>query len=309
MEGHLRSLIQSGPAPNSPPEEPAARENLEKTLASPNYVLAEDDLDYLARPEQRGVRLQLELNKTESAMHEAGIRSTIVVFGGARIVERSIAEARVAAAEKAVSDSPQDPIAQQALEMARRLLQKSHYYDEARSFGRIVSSTCQKNGFCDFVVMTGGGPGVMEAANRGAFDIDAKSVGLNIQLPHEQAPNAYITPELCFQFHYFGIRKMHFLIRAKALVAFPGGFGTLDELFETLTLIQTGKMDRVPIVLVGRAFWERLIDWQFLVDEGTIALQDLQLFEFAETGAEAWQKIVDYYSRSDTPNPEGPKLK
>ena len=309
MDGNLRDLIKSGPATTPHPEDPAAKENLEKIIASPSYIVAEDDIEYLARPELRGVRLLLELNKAESGLREAGIRSTIVVFGGARIVDRSVAEARVAAAEKLVAGAPEDPVARQALEMARRLMQKSHYYDEARDFGRIVSSTCQKNGFCDFVVVTGGGPGVMEAANRGAYDINAKSVGLNIQLPHEQTPNAYITPGLCFQFHYFGIRKMHFLIRAKALVAFPGGFGTLDELFETLTLIQTKKMDRVPIILVGRTFWERLIDWQFLVDEGTIALEDLQLFEYAETGGEAWQKIIDFYGRSDTPSPEGPKLR
>jgi uncharacterized protein (TIGR00730 family) len=161
----------------------------------------------------------------------------------------------------------------------------------AREFGRLVSSTCQVEGRCDYVIVTGGGPGIMEAANRGAADVNAKSIGLNITLPHEQHPNPYITPELCFQFRYFAIRKMHFLIRAKALVAFPGGFGTLDELFETLTLLQTGKTENVMVVLIGRDFWERLINWQWLVENGLIAQQDLQLFQYAETAQEAWDLI------------------
>jgi uncharacterized protein (TIGR00730 family) len=161
----------------------------------------------------------------------------------------------------------------------------------AREFGRLVSSTCQIDGRCDYVIVTGGGPGIMEAANRGAADVSAKSIGLNITLPHEQHPNPYITPELCFQFRYFAIRKMHFLIRAKALVAFPGGLGTLDELFETLTLLQTGKTENVMVVLVGRDFWERLINWQWLVENGLIAQKDLQLFCYAETPQEAWDLI------------------
>ena len=178
---------------------------------------------------------------------------------------------------------------------ARRVLAKSRYYDEAREFGRIVSSTCQKEGLCDFVVVTGGGPGVMEAANRGAFDVGAKSAGFNIVLPHEQFPNPYITPGLCIYFHYFATRKMHFLMRAKALVAFPGGYGTLDELFETLTLIQTRKMPPVPIVLFGREFWERAINLPYLVEEGTIAPEDLDLVSYAETPAEAWETIARFH--------------
>ena len=175
--------------------------------------------------------------------------------------------------------------------IAKRQVELAKYYDVAREFSRLVSSTCQVDGRCDYVVVTGGGPGIMEAANRGAADVNAKSIGLNITLPHEQAPNPYITPKLSFQFRYFAIRKMHFLIRAKALVAFPGGFGTLDELFETLTLAQTGKTDKVIVVLVGKAFWDELIKWQVLVDCGLISPQDLDLFHYAETAQEAWDLI------------------
>jgi len=285
------------------PEEPPAgggnaRENLAKILSSPAHLKAQEDLGFLARPEQRGVRLQLELTKVETLLREEKVGSTIVVFGGTRIVEKDVAEARVREAEARAAASPADAAAQRALETARRVAAKSRFYDEARELSRIISSTCQSGGFFDFVVTTGGGPGIMEAANRGAFDVGAKSIGFNINLPHEQVPNPYITPGLCFQFHYFGIRKMHFLVRAKALVAFPGGFGTLDELFEALTLVQTRKMDRIPIILVGREYWEALVDWQFMVDEGSIAPEDLRLFAWAETGAEAWQKILEFYSHS-----------
>lgn len=251
------------PLPPSPPvpADPAAKANLDASLASPTYVTAQEDLAFLARRELRGVRLMLELEKADMQMDQEGIRTTVVVFGGARLKEGD------------------------------------RWYAEAREFGRIVSTAGQASGIGDFVITTGGGPGAMEAANRGAWDVRAKTVGFNIQLPHEQWPNAYITPSLCFRFHYFGIRKMHLLMRARALVAFPGGYGTLDELFETLTLVQTGKMKRVPIVLVGRAYWEKLINWQFLVDEGGIAPEDLSLISWAEGGAEAWNSIVDYYTR------------
>jgi len=309
VERQLENLVKTGPAAMPAPEGEEAKKNLERILASPSYIRAEADLAFLKRPEMRAARLQLELTKTELLLTEEEVRSTIVVFGSARILERSVAEERLRAAEEMLARSPDDPLARRAVEMAKRLLQKTGYYDEAREFARIVSSTCQVNGICDFVVTTGGGPGVMEAANRGAFDADAKSVGLNIQLPHEQTPNAYITPSLCFQFHYFGIRKMHFLLRAKALVAFPGGFGTLDELFETLTLIQTGKMARVPVILVGRAYWEKLIDWRFLADEGAIAVEDLDLFSYAETAAEIWKQIVDFYGAPNAPAANAPKLR
>ena len=174
---------------------------------------------------------------------------------------------------------------------AERLLERSHYYEAAREFARLVSAKYQDGGPYDYVIVTGGGPGIMEAANRGAYDVGAKSVGLNIRLPHEQQPNPYITPDLCFQFHYFAMRKLHFLLRAKALVAFPGGFGTLDELFDALALRQTGRMQAIPIILFGREYWQRVIDFQFLADEGTIADEDLDLLDFAETAAEAWAVI------------------
>jgi uncharacterized protein (TIGR00730 family) len=286
---------KSDPIPESIPKDEAARENLKKILASPSYVRAEEDLAFLARGELRGVRLLLELDKTDSFLKEEQVRSTIVVFGGARIFEKDESQRRLDAARAGAAERPDDAGAKKAVEIAERLHAKSAYYDAARELGRLVSSTCQLGGECDFVVCTGGGPGIMEAANRGAFDVECKSVGLNIFLPHEQVPNPYITPSLCFQFHYFGIRKMHFLMRAKALVAFPGGFGTLDELFETLTLIQTRKMPRVPIVLFGRDFWERLVNWQMLVDEGTIAAEDLELFTYAESAAGAWDAILGYY--------------
>ncbi len=290
------------------PEDPrigegnAAKENLAKILSSPSYLKAQEDLAFLARPEQRGVRLQLELTKVETLLREEHVASIIVVFGGTRIVEKDVAGARLRAAEEQAAANPGDAAARRAAATARRLAAKARFYDEARAFGRIVSSSSQSGGLFDFVVTTGGGPGVMEAANRGAWDVGAKSIGFNILLPHEQVPNPYITPNLCFQFHYFGIRKMHFMVRAKALVAFPGGFGTLDELFEALTLIQTRKMDRIPVVLVGREYWEALVNWQFLVDEGLIGPDDLRLFTFAETGAEAWQRILEFYRHNGNPN-------
>ncbi|NIL96748.1 MAG: 3-isopropylmalate dehydrogenase, partial [Planctomycetales bacterium] len=197
----------------------------------------------------------------------------------------------------AAAARPQDPLVVRQVQRAERILAKSHYYDAARDFSRLVSSTCQVDGQCDYVVVTGGGPGIMEAANRGAFDVRAKSMGLNITLPQEQAPNPYITPELCFQFHYFALRKMHFLLRAKALVIFPGGFGTLDELFDALTLRQTRRMQDIPIVLYGREYWEQVIDFQFLADEGTIADKHLDLIQYAESPEQAWEMIVQFHQQ------------
>lgn len=277
------------------PGDSAARENLEKIIASPSTLRAHEDLAWLSRDELRGARLQLELQRAETILAEAGINGTVVVFGGTRVVERPEAERRLAEAEANAVAAPGNDAGRRAIEIARRVLAKSRYYDEAREFGRIVSSACQRDGHCDFVVVTGGGPGVMEAANRGAFDVGAKSLGFNIVLPHEQVPNPYITPGLCIHFHYFALRKMHFLMRAKALVAFPGGFGTLDELFETLTLIQTRKMEPVPVVLFGREFWEKAIDLEYLVEEGTIAQEDIRIVSYAETAAEAWEAIARFH--------------
>jgi uncharacterized protein (TIGR00730 family) len=258
---------------------------------SSSYIPADRDTEFLQREELRSVRIGLELLKPELIQREHGIRSTIVVFGSARLQEPTTARETLRLKEEEAAGSPTDHRCRQQVAIAKRQLDLSKYYDVAREFSRLVSSTCQTDGRCNYVVITGGGPGIMEAANRGAADVTAKSIGLNVTLPHEQHPNPYITPELCFQFRYFAIRKMHFLIRAKALVAFPGGFGTLDELFETLTLAQTGKVQNVVIVLVGRAFWERLINWQMLIEDGLIGQEDLRLFHYAETAQEAWELI------------------
>jgi uncharacterized protein (TIGR00730 family) len=260
-------------------------------VISSSYIPADKDTEFLQRDELRPIRIGLELLKPELIQREEGIRSTIVVFGSARLQEPAVAKQALHIAEEEAACAPGDPSCGQKVAIAKRQLDLSKYYDVARELGRLVSSTCQVQGRCDYVIVTGGGPGIMEAANRGAADVKAKSIGLNITLPHEQRPNPYITPTLSFQFRYFAIRKMHFLIRAKALVAFPGGFGTLDELFETLTLLQTGKTDKVIVVLVGRDFWERLINWQLLVEYGLISQQDLQLFHYAETAQEAWDLI------------------
>ncbi|MDH4245102.1 MAG: TIGR00730 family Rossman fold protein [Nitrospira sp.] len=259
---------------------------------SSSYIPADRDTEFLQRDELRSVRLGLELLKPELIQTDEGIDSTIVVFGSARLKEPGAAQQELQRAEADAASAPRDSARQRQVVIAKRQLELSKFYDLAREFGRLVSSTCQIGGHCDYVIMTGGGPGIMEAANRGAADVKAKSIGLNITLPHEQHPNLYITPQLSFQFRYFAIRKMHFMLRAKALVAFPGGFGTLDELFETLTLLQTGKTDRVVVVLVGREFWDRLINWPFLVDCGLISPHDLELFHYAETAQEAWDLIV-----------------
>ena len=265
---------------------------LDRDHPSSSYIPADKDTEFLQRDELRPIRIGLELLKPELIQHEEGIQSTVVVFGSARLQEPAAANQALQTAEEEAARTPHDPLRRRHVAVAKRQLELAKYYDVAREFSRVVSSTCQIDGRCDYVIMTGGGPGIMEAANRGAADVNAKSIGLNITLPHEQHPNPYITPRLSFQFRYFAIRKMHFLIRAKALVAFPGGFGTLDELFETLTLLQTGKTDKVLVVLVGRTFWEGLINWQLLVDCGLIAQTDLDLFHYAETAQEAWDLIA-----------------
>ncbi len=268
---------------------------LEKIRVSSSYTLAEVDTQFLTRPELRPIRLQLELLKPELAFLEHGVQSTICVFGGTQIVPRDQAESQVAQAEERVASNPDDKTAQRALQRARNRLKKSRFYDDARTFSRLVSSSCQIDGKCDHVIITGGGPGIMEAANRGAHDVGAKSIGLNITLPEEQDPNPYITPELCFQFHYFALRKMHFLFRAKALVIFPGGFGTLDELFDALTLRQVERMQEIPIILYGREYWDEVINFQCLADEGVIRDEHLDLIDYAETPEEAWRIIEDFH--------------
>lgn len=262
---------------------------------SPSYRLSYTDNDFLMRDELRPVRLQLELMKPETIQQEHGIDATVVVFGGARVSSKEVALKRLAEVEAKAAKNPDNSESLLLVARAKRVLAKADYYEEARKLGSLLSEIRHCSTGCSLVVMTGGGPGIMEAANRGAHEVGAKSIGLNIVLPHEQNPNPYITPELCFQFHYFSIRKMHFLMRAQALVVFPGGFGTLDEFFETLTLIQTKKIAPLPILLFGREFWERLIDFDFLQDEGVIAPEDLNLFQYVETAEEATKIIAEHF--------------
>jgi uncharacterized protein (TIGR00730 family) len=272
-------------------------ENMERILTSPSYTLAQDDPSLLSKVEMRGVRMLLELGKPELALQADKIESTVIVFGGTQIVERSAAERRLSEARRAAQADPGDRRLQREIERSTRLLDFAKYYDAAREFARIVSIDNQCEDQRDYVVVTGGGPGIMEAANRGAFDVGCKSIGLNIKLPAEQQPNPFITPELCFQFKYFALRKFHFILRAAAVVLFPGGFGTLDEMFETLTLRQTHRMQPVPIILFGRDYWAKVIDFQHLADTGVIADRHLDLFTYAETPEEAWQQILDFHAR------------
>lgn len=253
-------------------QDAAAAEHVPDTAQTraPAYRLAFTDSDFMTREELRPVRLQLELLKPQMVMDERGIETTIVLFGGARIPEPSRA------------DTARTPT----------LAGLSKYYDEARRFARIMTERSRASYGRQNVIITGGGPGVMEAGNRGAHEAGGQSIGLNIVLPHEQAPNPYVTPDLCFNFHYFAIRKMHFLMRAKAICVFPGGFGTLDEMFESLTLIQTNRMKSIPFLLFGREFWEKIINWEALAEAGTISQEDLALFRFVETAEEAIE-IID----------------
>ena len=251
----------------------------------PAYKLAYRDTDFLLRQELRPVRFQLELLKCEMLLEEAGIGSTLVCYGSARIPSPEMAETALAAAT-----TPERKA------VVERLVANSKYYDQARELARIASSCgIVEKGMRQFVVCSGGGPSIMEAANRGAVDAGAETIGLNIVLPHEQAPNKYVTPHLAFQFHYFALRKMHFLLRAKAVAVFPGGFGTLDEFMELLTLVQTGKMKPIPILLFGREFWNRVINFEAMAEEGVINHEDLSLFHWVETAEEAWAVIEEFY--------------
>lgn len=273
----------------------------DQLLSAPSYKLAVEDKTFLGSYETRGIRLELDYLKAELAMHKHGIEHTIVVFGSARIVEQKTALEMFNEIEKKLEQKPEDRVLLRELYVAERMIGKSIYYEDARRFGRLVGESGKKPSDCRVTIMTGGGPGIMEAANRGSYDVGAKSIGLNIMLPHEQFPNPYITPELCFQFHYFAVRKMHFLNRAKALVVYPGGFGTFDELFETLTLIQTKKQDPIPVVLVGKSFWERAVNFHFLQEEGVISSEDLDIFKFADNANEAWEYIVNWYEERQRP--------
>jgi uncharacterized protein (TIGR00730 family) len=279
-------------------EDPEGPAMLKAILNSPSYRPAIEDVEFLDSDDARGVRLQLDFLKPDRLLNEHDVRHTIVVFGGTRIVEPAAAAKKVELLRDALSVQPDDTELQRRLIVAERILAKSQYYEVAREFGSLVADAGNGPNDSRLVVLTGGGPGLMEAANRGAHEAGAKTVGLNITLPHEQFPNPYVTPELCFQFHYFALRKMHFLMRAKALIAFPGGFGTFDELFETLTLIQTRKINPLPVVLVGEEYWRKVIDFDFLVDEGMIDFEDRELFSYAETAEQIWNGLLSWYEQS-----------
>jgi uncharacterized protein (TIGR00730 family) len=236
----------------------------------------------------------LELGKPEIAFQEDNIESTVIVFGGTQIIERNASERRLSEARRNQAINAEDPKLIREVQRNERLVELSHFYDDARQFARLVSIDNQCDEKRSYVVVTGGGPGIMEAANRGAFDVGCKSIGLNIKLPGEQQPNPFITPELCFQFKYFALRKFHFILRSVGAVLFPGGFGTLDEMFQTLTLRQTHRMQPIPIILFGHDYWSKVIDFNFLADSGVISHEHLDLFQYADTAESAWKKILQF---------------
>ena len=268
---------------------------LDRIQSSPAYVKAYEDINFMQRRELRPVRLQLELLKPEMILAENKIKSTVVVFGSARVAPPDQARRELSQAQAKAKTDPSDYDLAQAVNRAQMRMEFSRYYDEARRFAAIISRAQQSDKRLEFVIVTGGGPGIMEAANRGAYETGCRSIGLNITLSHEQYPNPFITPELSFQFHYFALRKMHFMMRAKAMVAFPGGFGTLDELFETLTLVQTAKKRPIPIVLFGREFWKRVIDFDYLAETGMIGWEDTRLIAVVEKAEEGWAHIRNFW--------------
>jgi len=270
---------------------PEKREMSKAQVTADAYKLAFDDIDFLLRDEMRPVRFLLELSKPELLLQEHGINQTVVIFGSARTLDMETARLKKEKAELALNENPGDPDLQKEVSRSDRMIRQAGYYEQARKLSRLISESSGCADCPQLHVVTGGGPGIMEAANRGAHEAGYESVGLNIVLPHEQAPNPYITPELCFQFHYFAMRKMHFMLRARALVIFPGGFGTLDEMFEALTLIQTGKIKPLPVIFFGRDYWQQLINFDFLVEEGVINEEDLSLFRFVDSEVDAWQII------------------
>jgi len=274
-------------------------DRLNEIINHHSYELAYFDREYISREDLRPLRLELELLKPEMLLEEANIQSTVVVFGGTQVVPGDVADERIAKAESVLKASPNDENAKREMAIANQVKLNSRFYDECREFSQIVSTHNKKYDDGEFVIKTGGGPGIMEAANRGAYDVDSPSIGLNITLPFEQVPNPYVTPGLCFQFNYFAIRKMHFLLRAKALVCFPGGFGTLDELFTTLTLRQTERMQAIPIILYAEDYWKSIINFKFLADQGVIRDEHLELFQFANSPQETWKIITDYHKVED----------
>jgi uncharacterized protein (TIGR00730 family) len=285
--------------PKPAEEDPDAPRRLQAILDSPSYRQADRDVAFLNQDETRGVRLQIDYYKPELLLRQHEVQHTVVVFGSTRIQEPAAAQRRVEQLNAALAAEPANASLQRRLAVAQRVLAKSHYYDVAREFGRLVGEASARGS--RVMLMTGGGPGLMEAANRGAFDVGAKSIGMNITLPHEQYPNPYITPDLCFRFHYFALRKLHFVMRACALVAFPGGYGTFDELFETLTLVQTRSIRPVPVVLVGERYWRQAFDVDFLVDEGVIDPEDRELFWYAESAEAIWRGILQWHEAAGQP--------
>jgi len=269
-------------------------ELLERIEKSQTFKLAEDDKEFLKKYETRGVRLELDYLKAELTMRQFGIENTIAVFGSARNLPQDIAK-------KELDRLIKQGINGAELKKATKALSNSYFYEDARELGKIIGRSGKSEKDNRVMVMTGGGPGIMEAANRGAFEVGANSIGLNINLPHEQHPNPYITPELCLQFHYFSIRKFHFFQRAKAMVVYPGGFGTMDELFELLTLIQTKSMKDIPVVMVGKQWWSNLLNLEFLIEEGMISKDDLKIFKVVDNAKEAWEHIIKWYNDKGEP--------
>lgn len=291
-----RSLPQRHPKPGS--EDPQAPAQIKAIIDSPSYLAADRDPDFLRRQDMRGLRLMLDYQKAQQLLVQHRVAHTVVVFGGTRLPEPVAARRNCDALSAALAAAPDDHELAERLAVARRVAEKSRYYDVARELGYLIGRCGEHAIGGRIMVMTGGGPGIMEAANRGAHEAGAKSIGLNITLPHEQYPNPYVSPELCFSFHYFAMRKLHFLLRARALVAFPGGYGTLDELFEVLTLVQTRKIKPIPVVLAGESYWRRAVDFDFLADEGVIDQEDRELFFFAETAQEIWDGIQRWHGAS-----------
>ena len=265
--------------------------NLNLIINSDTYKLAHEDINMLSRNEMRGVRMLLEITKPDLILEENNILSTIIIFGGASITEESKTKEKIEDIKKLIKKNPSSVLLKRNLNRLENLLSMSHYYQSAREFSKLASINNQSKSCNSHVIVTGGGPGIMEAANRGAFEANCKSIGLNISLPNEQIPNAFITPGLCFKFNYFALRKIHFVMRSIGAVFFPGGFGTLDELFELLTLRQTGMKNKIPIILFGREYWDKIINFEYLADLGLISDEHLNLFEYADTASEAWEII------------------
>ena len=300
MLSDRRRRALPGTQPKSVLDDPDAAKAVAQLMAGESYREADQDLGFLQEEETRGLRLQLEYLKVEMLLRRHGIDHTIVVFGSTRIIEPQAAERHLKALTMTTEVSPDSRI-HGRIEVAKRLVASSRYYEIAREFGRLVGRAGMAQSVSRTVIMTGGGPGIMEAANRGAHDVGALSVGLNVSLPQEQYPNPYVTPDLCFRFRYFALRKLHFALRARALVVFPGGFGTMDELFEILELSQTRKTAPVPVILVGEAYWRRVFDPEFLVAEGMIEEEDRELFWYAETAEAIWNGIQDWYQAKGGP--------